>query len=129
MPTTTVTTARTAKEKRAELKRLGFFHVTGLTWIDALQDEEGEIQAPSHQLCHWGNNAKWTVAVLENGEVWLMYGEPDDEIWAILRKLCPRGRGAFVPCDDDRTIYPEHAAARFRDPYYSGHADPTPRPR
>jgi len=125
----TVSTVRSPNEVRRELKRLGFFHATGLPWIEAVHDEEGEIQASRQHFGYWGSDDRWTVAVLKNGEVWLLKGEIDNETKVLLHKICPHGRGASVPCGDGKIIDADHVADRVRDPYSycNGYADPTPR--
>lgn len=128
MPTIRAT-ARAPVQVRRELKRVGFWHATGLTWLEVINDEQGEIQALRQYLGHWGYDGKWTIAVLKNGEVWLLYGEPDNEVRALLHRVCPKGRSALIICPDGWIIDPEHMAARFRDPYSNIFADPSPRPR
>lgn len=130
MSTTTVKTAKSPNEVRRELKRLGFFHATGLPWIEAEHDEEGHIQAYHQHLGCWGSNNRWTVAVLSNGEVWMLKGEPNNEHKKLLRKICSKGRGASTPCGEAQIIDAEHIADRVRDPYSfcNGYADPEPHP-
>ncbi len=127
----TIVTQKSPSAVRSELKRLGFWHATGLPWIDAIHDEEGQIQAHHQHIGHWGCDGKWTVAVLTNGEVWLAKnGEPNEECKKFLRKACPNGRGADIPFVDRRLIDPDHVAERVFDPYSfcDGYADPDPKP-
>lgn len=137
-----VTAAKSPKEVRRELKRLGFFHATGLPWLEAINDEEGQIQASRIGLGYWGFNSKWTAVVLVNGEVWLLKGEPSEECHNYLTRIpplksLPNGHrpvnlATIVPFfeDDHRIIDADHVADRVRDPYSccNGYADPDPRP-
>lgn len=137
MPTAMNAIQKSPSNVRSELKRLGFFHATGLLWVEVTHDEEGEIQASHDDLGRWGHIGDWTFAVLENGEVWFVFGEADREIRDLLsnRKICPRGRGARNPFGNDHIdvthilLYADHVASRIRDPYSAHYVDPTPRPR
>jgi len=124
--------SRSPSRVRAELKRFGFFHATGLPWIEAMHEEEGQIQAPVNELGSWGHDDKWTIVILKNGEVWLCKnnGEVPDEFRIFIREICPRGRGAIISCRDGRILCAEHVAERFFNPYAfcNGHADPVPKP-
>jgi hypothetical protein len=128
----TVKTPRSSKKERAELKRLGFFHATGLPWITVHEEEEtGNIQANKQHLGCWGFDGQWAVAVLKNGEVWLRKNcELPDEHRKVLNQLCPHGRSAPIPSTNHRIIAADNVAERVSDPnsFCDGYADPEPKP-
>jgi len=124
----------TIKDSRNELKRIGFFHATGLIPFSAESDKGcSPLQAHRHELGCWGYNNYWIIVVLEDGEIWLRAytGKPDNETRNILRRLCPRGQGASVPFSTHEIIYHYHVALRIANPHDNcdGCADPTPRPQ
>ncbi|MEK7658516.1 MAG: hypothetical protein AAB352_01465 [Patescibacteria group bacterium] len=117
------------KDQRNELIRKKFIHVTGLPVCDhtAGMDEEEPIQALHYQLGSWGYNEGHTVAVLENGEVWIRAGGPDRETLIILHRTCPHGNKATPPMILPCAFY---LLGRHTNPFdnFCGIADPTPRP-
>lgn len=123
----------TIKNSRSELKRIGFFHATGLVIFNGQTDEEFPIQARRRELGCWGYNDYWIVAVLEDGEIWLRASteSPDDEIRNVLRRLCPKGRGASVPFSTHEIISFYQLALRIANPHDNcdNCADPTPIPK
>ncbi|MDP2741220.1 MAG: hypothetical protein Q8O66_00840 [bacterium] len=123
----------TIKNSRNELKRIGFFHATGLIAFNGQTDEECTLQAHRHELGSWGCNNHWVIVVLENGEIWLRAyaGKPDNEIRSVLRRLCPKGQGASIPFSAHEIISYYQIALRIGNPHdnCSGCADPTPRPQ
>jgi len=127
----TATTARSPSRVRAELKRMGFFHATGLPWIEAEEDREGHIQARKQDYGYWGSDGRWIVAVLTNGEIWFCKTDsPSDECKKFLKQFCPKGRGAHIPCTNRRILDADHVAERIFDPYSfcGGYANPEPKP-
>ncbi len=122
------TTTLPLVDQRNELVREKFIHVTGLPVYDATSDEEEPIQAPQFHLGHWGCDDGCTVAILENGEVWIYGGMPDKEMLKILRRVCPLGNRATPP-----RILPcfSYGLGRHANPFenFGGAADPTPKPQ
>lgn len=122
-------------ELKRSFRAMGFVNVTGLPWVATMYDERGNVQASKKTLCRWNHKDNITIAVLENGEVWMRWGEfPDDlsnfpdDLRNFLRKICPKGTGA-------QTNLPENYVIDFRlileraANAYSDHSYPAiPRP-
>lgn len=123
----------TIRDSRNELKRIGFFHATGLIVFNGQTDEEYTLQARRHELGCWGYNNHWIIVILEDGEIWLRayMGKPDSEVRNILRRLCPKGQGASVPFSTHEIISHYQIALRIGNPHddCDGCANPTPRPQ
>ena len=81
-------------ELKRSLRAMGFVNITGLLWVATMHDEEGNVQANKKTLCRWNNKDNITIAVLENGEVWMRWGEVSDDLRNFLRRICPKGTGA-----------------------------------
>jgi hypothetical protein len=125
----TKTTNRTISlpEARRELARMGFVRIDGLIALrlDSSEDDEEPI-SPSRPGS-WGYNEEkgLVVADIEGGnhnECWLCdLGdnlEMGNEMKAVLRRVCPRGKGALVPCCDERTLWWRHILARNGNPNF-----------
>jgi len=115
-------------ELKRSLRAMGFVNITGLLWVATMHDEEGNVQANKKTLCRWNNKDNITIAVLENGEVWMRWGEVSDDLRNFLRRICPKGTGA-------QTNLPENYVIDFRmileraANAYSDHSCPAiPRP-
>lgn len=123
----------TIRDMRNELKKIGFFHATGLPIFNAQHDDEYHtIQANYNELGSWGSDGHWIIVVLENGEVWLRaYTEKQPIDRNILRRLCPKGRRAVIPFSSLDIIYFYYIALRMANPRDNceGSANPIPQPR
>lgn len=122
------------RDIRNELKKMGFFHATGLPVFNAQNDDNEyyTIQASCDELGSWGCNGVWIIAILETGEVWLRAcaKEPLADR-NVLKRLCPKGRRAQVPFSALDIIHFYFIALRLANPYDNcdGRANPIPQPR
>lgn len=114
----------------------GFVHITGLETfrLGFLMGEDNEVIQASLSHCgKWDTNNGLMVAITEDGEVWLRAGylsrEASTEIG--LFRICPEGKGAFVPCSNGEHILGHWLLKRIADPYSDcdGHASAEPRPQ
>jgi hypothetical protein len=105
---------------RDQLLNAGFIHITGLESTDALGGNPNTITAHESHLGKWNTNNGMFVIVTEDGQVWLANYHPDAARQdALARKLCPNGKGAYVPCSNQEIIHISALLRRISDPYES----------
>jgi len=92
---------RTDQNEKEALQKAGYVHVTGLevrmlTFTPGVKSEIIGEKLREDEKGHWDSNNGKTVIITAGGEIWLAVNpkELDEEI---LKRLCPNGRGAFVP--------------------------------
>lgn len=114
----------TTPEERSLLHDAGFVHVTGLrltNWrlVDCEEPAPiGKDLAPI-DLGRYGYNAGFQVIVTLGGEVWIRHTSPEDDGRPdVLRRFCPNGGDAWVPCGNGVGIDFYDLMARFADPDY-----------
>ncbi len=102
-----------------ELARYGFVHVTGLPTRRGIEDEQIIWARPDQYGRYEGNNGM-EVAITVDGEVWLRSvpnrKTEDPSVLETLKKLCPNGTGAFVPCSNGEAIPSHMVLERISDP-------------
>ena len=125
MPQLTITATGKHSEFAAILKHNGFVHVTGLPMMpnpleceDKTDEDAVIIRASSHECGRWDYNNGFTVVITLEGEVWLLSGEMSlDFRVEFLKKICPYGRGAYVPGSNGESLSYRHILERNRNPY------------
>lgn len=109
------------------LMRYGFVHVTGLPTNRGPEPEkEHKIQASNSNLGRYDYNNGVMVVNTVDGEAWIRHASDNkatdsQEFEDLLRKLCPNGKGAFVPCSNGEAIPSYMLLIRVSDPYWIGY--------
>ena len=117
----------TSAEERKLLREAGFVHATGLSVsygpsILLSPKEDGYIigeKLTIDQVGKWDYNNGITVIVTTGGEVWISATLPKSNLIArqeALNRLCPHGKGAFVPLSNGETISAHVILERVADP-------------
>jgi len=115
-------------ELKRHLRSFGLVNITGLQWVETMHGDEGFVQASRKTLCRWSHSNHITIAVLENGEIRMRYGEIDPTFSHFLRKICPKGSGAVTNLPDAFVIDSLHILDRANNAYSPTFGDPIPKP-
>ncbi len=107
------------------LMRYGFVHVTGLP-VNRGDNEESRITADPQQLGRYDYNNGVDVMVTLDGEVWIRHASDNKatrspEFGRLREKLCPKGKGVFVPCSNGEAVPSYMILSRVSDPYWIGY--------
>ncbi|MFA6587550.1 MAG: hypothetical protein WCT08_00605 [Patescibacteria group bacterium] len=112
--------AKTNQQERDALRRFGFVHVTGL---EAYGNHAGEYigeRLTDAKMGKWSTNNGIMVIITHGGEVWLGTTPSHLPVFIpILRALCPKGEGGFVPCSNGETLNTFLVLKRLSDPDYN----------
>lgn len=114
------------EERTQELREAGFVHVTGLHLYNTPGEELQTIQPYRSNLGQYGQNNGKIVAITEDGEVWLRGGGWTN-VENVIRRYCPRGGGAFVPCTNGESVGMGALLERVADPFDTHAGDPIPK--
>jgi len=118
-------------ELKRNFRTMGFVNITGLEWVATMHDEEGTVQSNKKTLCRWDHKDDTTIAILENGEVWMRYettAEVPKDLRNFLRRICPRGLGAETNLPENYIIDFRHILDRIRNAYSDAFGSAVPRP-
>jgi hypothetical protein len=99
--------SKLTESQKESLRKFGFVNVSGLP----VRHPDNKITIIRSDVrwfgCHTGNNGMTAIHTLR-GQVFLREGyvqkENANEYFALLREICPNGRGAHVPCSNGEKI-------------------------
>lgn len=113
----------TAQEARKLLGEQGFINVTGLTARSPYTGEQYQLgeKLPSTERGRFGEQtfgeqAGRVVIITNDGEIWLGAGKITPHREVLIRKLCPRGNGAWVPCSNGDHLFADELLERASNP-------------
>jgi hypothetical protein len=125
----TFTGTKTTDEERQELRGAGFVHVTGLTTYASFSGKP-ELHSiigsrvKLDELGKYGQNKGITTIVTTGGEVWIAFFADLPIPQSLVKKLCPKGSGAWVQLSNGEKIEQNVLLARVANPDFNLIAKP-----
>ena len=109
-----------------KLQGFGCVRINGLNTFNSLaENEDGRVPSPEQVPCHWlgrwGTDKDLTFICLATGDLFVLYGRPNDELLKSLTGntgLCPNGSELKVPYFHGESIPALEILARARNPYH-----------
>lgn len=124
--------ALSLSEAQERMRICGFVNITNLPYYNIWDEEEEDnikkIQASPSQYGCWVFDRTYCFVITEDGEVWMRYGMPANELVFL---VAPQGEGSQVFfADGDRFSDVSHIFERLADPFSNigGEFPPTPQP-
>lgn len=72
---------------------------------------------PKSWLGRWGVCKDYTFICLPSGDLFILYGEPCNELRTLIQEVCTSGENLRVPYFDQESLYCHEIIARVKDPF------------
>lgn len=76
-------------------------------------------QIPKDWLGKWGSKKDLTWICLESGDLFILGGEPSNELLKLLQEICPNGSALCLQYMIQESLYCREIISRIRDPFCS----------